>query len=331
MPSIADFRFNLKLRKDQPFDVVGMGLNAVDHLCVAPNYPAFNTKVKISEFRKMGGGQVATAMAECAQLGMRAKYVGKVGSDDLGEFSLESLRNLGIDISGVTVEPDSYNQYAFIIIDSRNGERTILWDRDPKLMYRPGELRREEVIAGAMLHLDGHDLKAAIQSSQWAREAGMPVCLDIDRLDPDIGRLLPNIDFLISSTNFPLELTRGKDIHKALLKLQEITSGFVCATLGAEGALSLLGGEFYYSPGFAVEAVDTTGAGDVYHGAFLFGLWKNWPLDSILHFANAAAALNCVRLGARGGLSTAADVFAFIQSRGVIMDATSGRVRKHTG
>ena len=94
MHSIADYRFNLKFHGNRLFDVVGMGLNAVDLVCVVPRYPDFNTKVRISEYRKMGGGQVATALADCARLGMRAKYVGKVGSDDLGMFSLETLRNL---------------------------------------------------------------------------------------------------------------------------------------------------------------------------------------------------------------------------------------------
>lgn len=323
MPSIADHRFNLRLRRDFPFDVVGMGLNAVDHICVVPRYPPSNSKVEISEYRKMGGGQVATAMAQCSKLGMRAKYIGKVGSNHLGRFSLRSLAALDIDISAVTVEPDSYTQYALIIVDSRNGERTILWDRDPKLMYKPGELKEADLLSGSMLHLDGHDVSAAIQASQWARRAGVPVCLDIDRQESGIHELIRHVDFLISSSQFPGEVTGENEIESAMIKLGEFTQGLVCCTLGEEGALVLLNGEFYRSPAFSVEAKDSTGAGDVFHGAFLFGLWNNWPLGSILRFASGAAALNCLHLGARGGLSTAAEVFRFLRKRGIRIDEPS--------
>ena len=157
-------RFDLHL-KDKPFDVVGMGLNSVDFLCVVPEFPAPNSKTKMLQFSKQGGGQVATAMVALSRWGVKAKYIGKVGEDEWGEFSLHSVRQEGVDVSSVTIEPNATNQFATIIVDRTSGERTILWDRDERLMYREGELRKEEICSGKLLHLDGHDIQAAIQLS----------------------------------------------------------------------------------------------------------------------------------------------------------------------
>lgn len=329
MSSITNHRFNLKL-SDSRLDVVGCGQNAVDHVCLVPHYPAFNTKLQVTRYRQIAGGQIATAMAECARLGMRVKYIGKFGADELGRFSLDSLKEFGIDISDATVEPGSYNHYSFIMVDATSGERTILFDRDEKLRYRPGELTPEMVCCGKLLHLDANDLNCAIQCSKWARGNGIPICLDIDRCDPGVEELLPQIDFLIPSENFPLEYAETDNLHEALLKLHSISGGFVCATLGSRGALALLNGEFLSSPGFKVQTVDTTGAGDIFHGAFLYALWRNWPLKSILAFANAAAAINCAQLGARGGLTAPGDVLRFLRDRGVCLDPDSGLIQDGT-
>jgi sulfofructose kinase len=325
LSSVANHRFDLNFSVDRPFDVVGFGQNAVDHVCLVPHYPAFNTKLQVTRYRQMAGGQIATAMAECALLGMRVKYIGKVGADDLGRFSLDSLKEFGIDTANVMVEPDSYNHYSFIMVDATNGERTILFDRDERLRYRAGEISPDSILSGKLLHLDANDLQAAIQCSKWAKSAGMPICLDIDRCDPGVEDLLPQIDFLIPSENFPLEFSGTDNLHDALHKLNRITGGFVCATLGARGALALFDGEYLPSPGFKVQTVDTTGAGDVFHGAFLYGVWKNWPLISILEFANAAAAINCAHLGARGGLTRIGDVLGFLRDRGVSLNLESGQ------
>ena len=138
-------RFNLPFPGDKPFDVVGMGLNSVDFLTVVPEFPTLNAKMKILRFSKQGGGQIATALVALSRWGIKTKYIGKVGNDELGSFSLNSIRQEGVDVSSVTIEPEATNQFAVIIVDGVSGERTILWDRDEKLMYREGELQKEEV------------------------------------------------------------------------------------------------------------------------------------------------------------------------------------------
>jgi sulfofructose kinase len=265
-------RFNCSFPKYKPFEVVGMGLNSVDFVCAVPEFPVQNSKMRILKFSKQGGGQVATAMVALSCWGVRTKYIGKIGGDELGQFSLTSLREEGVDISSVTIEPNATNQYAMILVDGPSGERTILWDRDERLMYREGELRKKDICSGKILHLDGHDIRAALQCARWAKE------------------------------------------EKALIELQKHTPGFLCATLGHEGAVTFVNGELVYVKGFEVRAVDTTGAGDVFHAGFIYGLLENWEIEEILRFTNAVAALKCQELGGREGIPTLEEVQKFLGS-----------------
>lgn len=307
--------FNLLFPKEKPFDVVGMGLNSVDFVCLVPEFPTSNSKMRIHRFEKSGGGQVATAMVALSRWGVKVKYIGKVGSDELGRFSLESIRQAGMDVSAVTVEPDTRNQFATIIVDGRSGDRTILWDRDDRLRYRDGELRREDVCSGKLLHLDGHDIRAAIQCAAWAREAHIPTVLDADKVEPLTPELIRNIDFVVTSSRFPTLFTGVSDREKAIVELQKHTSGFLCATLGPEGALALVEGKILHVKGFKIKAIDTTGAGDVFHAGFIYGLLQNWEVSEILRFANAVAALKCLDLGGRKGIPHLEEVHKFLEDQ----------------
>jgi len=305
-------RFNLSLSADKPFDVVGMGLNAVDFISVVPEFPAPNSKMEILHFSKQGGGQVATALVALSRWGVKTKYIGKVGEDDLGNFSLHSIRQEGVEVSSVTTEPSATNQVAIILVEKSTGERTILWNRDERLMYRKGELRKEEVCSGKILHLDGHDIQAALQCVRWAKEEGIPTMIDLDKVESLTSKLIQKIDFVITSSRFPMLYTGISDQRKALLELQKHTPGFLCATLGHEGAVALINGEFLYVKGFEVKALDTTGAGDVFHAGFIYGLLQNWEVAEILRFANAVAALKCRDLGGRKGIPSLEEVQRFL-------------------
>ena len=304
-------RFNLPLQ-DKPFDVVGMGLNSVDFLCLVPEFPTPNSKMQMRRFSKQGGGQVATAMVALSRWGVKARYMGKVGEDELGQFSLHSIRQEGVDISSVMTEPHATNQFAMIMVDASTGERTILWNRDDRLTYREGELRKDEVCSGKILHLDGHDTHAALQCTRWAKEEGIPTVIDLDKVEPLTSELIKGIDFVITSSRFPALYTEISDREKAFLELQKHTSGFLCATLGHEGAMALVEGKVIYVEGLKVKTVDTTGAGDVFHGGFIYGLLQNWEVEEILRFANAASALKCQDLGGRKGIPTLEEIKRFL-------------------
>jgi sulfofructose kinase len=307
-------RFNVPFQ-DKPFDVVGMGLNSVDFLTVVPKFPTPNSKMKMLRFSKQGGGQVATAMVALSRWGVKTKYIGKVGEDDLGQFSLNSIRQEGVDVSSVMIEPNITNQFAMIIVDGPTGERTILWNRDQRLMYRQGELRKEEVCSGKLLHLDGHDIHAALQCVRWAKEEGIPTVIDLDKVEPLTSGLIKEIDFIITSSRFPTLYTGISDQKKALLELQKHTTGFLCATLGYEGAIASVNGEIVTVKGFRVNVVDTTGAGDVFHGGFVYGLLRNWEVAEILGFANAVAALKCRDIGGRKGIPSLEEVQRFLSQQ----------------
>jgi sugar/nucleoside kinase (ribokinase family) len=304
-------RFNLHLQ-NKPFEVVGVGLNSVDFLTVVPKFPTPNSKMEMLQFSKQGGGQVATAMVALSRWGVKTKYIGKVGEDELGQFSLHSIRQEGVDVSSVTIESNATNQFAMIIVNGPTGERTILWNRDDRLMYREAELQKEEVCSGKILHLDGHDIHAALQCARWAKQEGIPIIIDMDKVEPLTSELIKEIDFVITSSRFPMLYTGISDQKKALLELQRHTHGFLCATLGHKGSIALVNGEFFHVEGFKVNAVDTTGAGDVFHGGFVYGLLQNWEVAEILRFANAAAALKCRDIGGRKGIPSLEEVQRFL-------------------
>lgn len=305
-------KLNFRFSEKKKFDVVGMGLNAVDHLCVVPQYPQFNTKVKMIEYSLQGGGQVATAIVTCARLGLKVKYIGKVGDDELGKFSIESMAKEGIDISDIMIEKDAKSQFAFILIDQRSGERTIIWNRDERLTIHPQELTKESICSGKVLLLDTHEIESSTQAAIWAKKEGIPVVLDAEKVMMGTDKLLGLIDILIADSSFPEAMTGSKDIMKALRKLQSLGPPFVCVTLGIEGSISIYEGKIFKSQALNVKCKDTTGAGDVFHGAFIYGMLQNWEIEQILKFSHTAASLKCRYLGGRSGIPKLSEIMNFL-------------------
>jgi sugar/nucleoside kinase (ribokinase family) len=301
--------FEIEIPTGKRFDAVALGLNAIDHLIVVPQYPDFNTKIPYLSHTLAPGGQCATAMVTLARLGMRASYIGKIGSDEIGRVQIDSIASEGVECSGVSVVERAETQTAFIIVEQQSGERTILWNRDERLTMTAREVDREAITSGRVLHLDGHDVAASIAAAGYAREAGVPTVLDIDNPYPGFEELLPLIDCIICSSSFTERVTGEADTRDALKSLHERTgSRFVAATLGAEGALAYFKGAYIHSPAFEIACRDTTGAGDAFHGGFIYGLLSGMSVEETLRFANAVAALKCRRIGARTALPTLAEV-----------------------
>jgi len=301
--------FGIDIPTAKAFDAVALGLNAVDHLVLVPHYPEFNSKIQFVEHRLAPGGQSATAMAALSRLGLKTRYIGNVGSDRLGRFQLESLEADGIEASGVRIVEGAETQTAFIIVDQLSGERTVIWSRDTRLEIDPEALDEKAVVSGRVFHLDGHNVKASIAAARLARSAGVPTCLDIDNIYPGAEHLLPLIDFLISSRTFPERMTGAPDLESALKKLHaEFGSPLVAATLGDRGVLAYFQDQYIYSPAFKVHCRDTTGAGDAFHGGFLYGFLAGYSVEATLRFANAVAGLKCRALGARTALPSLHEV-----------------------
>jgi sulfofructose kinase len=285
------------------FDVVGVGLNATDTLLVVPHFPAYAGKVPFQEEILSPGGQVASAMVCCARLGLRTKYIGTLGDDERGRIQMASLSGSGVNLDHVQVRKGCPNQSAYIIIDGSTGERTVLWSRDDCLRLEPEEIAPEQITCARLLHIDGHDTPAVAHAARIARRAGIPVTVDVDTIYHGFDEVLPNVDYLITSSEFPAAWTNERDPFRALELIQnEYHMRCAAMTLGAHGSLARVDGRFVYSPAFVVNCVDTTGAGDVFHGAFCYAVLEGLAMRDALDFSNAMAALNCMAIGARGGI-----------------------------
>lgn len=307
-------RFPFSLRGEKEFDAVGFGLNAVDHLIVVPAYPSFDTKTRLTEHLQAAGGQTASAMVGLQRLGMRTAYAGRFGSNTEGQFGLAALKSEGVNADFAETVEGARNQVAFIIIDARSGERTIIWDRDERLAYSAGEAPVEAAARGRVLHLDAHDPPACARMARAARAAGTIVSADIDNIYEGLPELLPLIDILITSKEFPHRLTGIGDERASLVELKaRYGSSIVGMTLGERGALVYHENMFLESPAFAVPGGcrDTTGAGDAFHAGFLYGLLHNEEIETCMRLANAVAALKCRSLGARTSLPSAAELKDF--------------------
>ena len=285
------------------FDVVGVGLNATDTLLIVPRFPPYAGKAPFEREIVSPGGQVASAMVACARLGLRAKYIGTIGDDERGDIQWASLQSTGVNLDHVQRRKGCPNQSAYIIVDRSSGERTVFWSRPECLMLEPGEIAPEQITCARLLHIDGHDTAAVARAAGIAHLNGIPVTVDVDTIYHGFDRVLPFVDYLVASSEFPSAWTGHSDPFGALETLQEEYGMKVAAmTLGSHGALARAGGQYFYSPGYVVDCLDTTGAGDVFHGAFCYAVLQGMPMLAALEFSNAMAALNCTALGARSGI-----------------------------
>jgi sugar/nucleoside kinase (ribokinase family) len=266
-----------------------------------------------AELTKLPGGQIATAVLACTRLGLSGAVVSAVGDDATRDIVLGPLRAAGVDLTGVRVVPGADSQLSVIVVDRETGERTVLWHRDARLSMRVPELRRDEIEQGRVLHLDAQDLELSTWAAGVARKAGIPVVLDADTPAPGIDALLRRVDFPIVSREFAEKHFGTRSPIDSLRGLAALGARFPVVTLGDRGAIAGGRGGVIESPAFQVAARDTTGAGDVFHAAFIWGLLEGLSEARILQAANAAAAMNCRALGAQGGLPSRAELEDFLQ------------------
>lgn len=310
-------RFPVTLPTQKAFDAVGFGLNAVDHLIVVPEYPGFDTKTRLLDHKQSAGGQTATAMVALQRLGFKTAYAGRFGSDPEGQFGFATLRDEGVDTQYAEVVQGASTQIAFIIIDKRNGERTIIWDRDDRIAYRPEDAPVGFGSLGRVLHLDAHDPPACVRVAREATQSSAIVSADIDNVYEGVHELLPLVDLLVTSKEFPYRITGIRDDRQALVELK---SRYGCAvvgmTRGVDATLLYCEGQFIESPALQAPGgcKDTTGAGDAFHAGFLYGLLTGEEVEASLRLGHAVAAMKCSRLGARAGLPSRSQLDEFLMT-----------------
>jgi len=294
-----------EFRSDTRYDVAGFGTNAVDYLFDVHEYPAFNSKVELMDWRILPGGEVASTLVALQRLGLKTAYAGHFGGDEAGKLGLQSLIDEHVNVDNASIVEDASTQVAFIIVDEQTGERTILWKRDDNLRYSPEDAPLELARSAKILHMTPHDTSAAIAMAQAARQAGTIVSLDIDNMFDGIETLLALTDIMIASSDLLERLTGIRDKISAMT---EVASRFGCwivgVTLGDKGSQLLCEGVFIDTPACKVPGgcVDATGAGDAFRAGFLYGLLSGFDVEEAARCANAVAALKCREIGARTAL-----------------------------
>jgi sugar/nucleoside kinase (ribokinase family) len=298
-------------------DVIGLGYCVWDYLGIIAEIPEFDAPTAtLDDFAISGGGPVSTALVTLGRLGVRTGFLGTVGDDEAGMNIRRAFEEEGVDISRLRVRAGMRSQVCICLVQAQTGKRMLL-----RYPGTSGEVRLEPpdqdyITAARFLHLDGYHIHAAITAAQWMREAGATVVLDANRPRPHLDELLPWVDILITNADFPTAYTGEPTLEQATRQLLAKSGAkLVVSTLGERGCLWITAEGRSYVPGFEVPVVDTTGAGDAFHGAFIYGLLQDWPIERIATFANAVAAMNCTALGGRTGLPRLHEVEEFLKTR----------------
>lgn len=306
-------------RKNQ---IVGLGLTTLDVLIRLGDMPTWEHGARIDAFGFDGGGPVGTAMCAAARLGARVGFVGTAGNDRVADLKVELLAEYGVEISHLLRRDAPEDQVVIVYVDSRTGERTFSgFGRPRQNLLQPEELDKDYILSADYLHLEGFHPEAALQAAKWMHEAGKTVVIDGSKTNaPDVRpyyrELIPYVDVLICGEGFGRALSGGiEDLYEAGARILEMGPRIVVQTEGADGSYTVTKDDRFHTPAFPIEVVDTTGAGDVFHGAYIVGLLHGWDLRTVATFSTAVSALKCQRLGGRGPIPTFDQVVAFLRER----------------
>ena len=303
-----------------PLDVVGLGLSTVDILFRLSDMPTWERGGAMRDLCFDGGGPVGTALVAAARLGARAGYVGTCGNDAVAALRLQYLTRDGVDVSRVVTRPIPEKQVIVVYVHAESGERVFASAHSAEVALKPDELDRDYITSAAFLHLDGFHQAAAIQAAHWMHAAGKTVVLDAAKNSGEVSlgmaALVELTDVLICGSGFGPALTGKQDVWDAGEALLTRGPRLVVQTEGAAGCYTTSASECFHIPAFKVEVMDTTGAGDVFHGAYIFGLLKGWDARRIARFATAVSAIKCTRLGGRSGIPGFAETQKFLELRG---------------
>lgn len=297
--------------------VVGLGYCTYDILAIVPGPPRFDdvAGIHLSDMVHDGGGQVGTALSALARLSVRTGYLGALGIDREGTVLLDQFHELGVDTTRIRVSGQWGTNVCLILVDATTAQRAILCHRRvDHSALQLDEQDRRIIHSAKVLHLDGQFMPAAIEAAQWAREAGVQVCYDGNHPRPDLDKLIPHVSWLVVAEPFPRAYTGAAELSSAVHSLLADGPEIVVVTMGRRGCQVWTATQHLEIPGFEVDAIDTTGAGDAFHGAFIYGMLQGWSLARVAQFANAVGAINCRTLGGRRGLPTATETWDFIRA-----------------
>ena len=301
-------------------DVIGLGYAALDTIGLIPRLPHLDDNVLLEDLTRQGGGPVAQALVTLVRLGATAGFVGRIGDDEAGALIRAGLLEEGVDVAYLQTAPDARSLQSMILVDKATGKRSICAFRGTAGNIDLDAATLEYLCSGRFLHLDGHSASGAVIAARLAAERGVRVCLDAGA-GTDVEYLLPLVratNVLIAAERFAMNASPDGTVAAGAAHLLTLGPEIVVVTLGERGSYTLTAGTEFSTPAFQVSVVDTTGAGDVFHGAYLYGLLQGWDLPTTAEFAGATAALKCMQLGGRVAIPRLPDVMAFLADRGAL-------------
>jgi len=282
--------------------VFGLGQCSLDYLGHIDSWPPADVKCEFSGLTVQGGGPVATALVACSRWGLSCALAGTVGDDTFGEMIIQSLRGEGVDTGGVAIRRGHASQFAFIAAERDSGARNIFWRRPTGAPLSPGEIDVDRLRSSKVFLTDGLFAEASLHGAREARKAGVPVVVDAGSLREGMLELAALSDFFLASTSFARAFGGDAGAREVCRRLAGLGPGVTGVTLGDRGYAALIEGRYRVRPAYRVEAVDTTGCGDVFHGGFVYGLVQGWETERSLDFGSWAAAMVSLRLGGRAGI-----------------------------
>lgn len=296
--------------------VCGLGQCSLDYIALVDTYPEIDTKKEVLEWHEQCGGPVATALVALSRLGVRCRFSGVTGDDPEGEKIRQSLIDEGIDVRGLQRREDASSQVAFIAVEKGSARRTIFWKRPSGGAMRAEEAGWDLLHECDFLLLDGLMTEASLSAAEKAHARDIPVMLDAGSGRPGLLEMAERCDYLVASEEFARG--NGWDLSPGFLSGKKAALGLrtLTITLGGEGSITVSDGGVDRLPAFVVEAVDTTGAGDVFHGGYIYGLLQRWNIRDTVLFASALAAMKCRKIGGRAGIPGLGEVTAFLEDRG---------------
>jgi sugar/nucleoside kinase (ribokinase family) len=300
------------------YDVLGVGCNAVDYLCPMDRYPIEDEKMQVDRIEMQGGGNVATALVAAARLGGSVAYHTVIAADHNTEWILASFKQEKVNTDHLIIK-DGNNPLAVILINRSTGSRTILYSKRNVPTFQPDEVHGELIQHTKVLLIDFYFPEASLSASKIARSLHIPVVVDAEKPSPLAEQILGNCTHVIASRRFALHFTGMNQNTDEDTLLEEfflrLESPFVCITFGERGALAIdrETNRTFRQEAFKVDTVDSTGAGDVFHGAFAYFLSREFTLEKIIKYAAACSACKCRQIGGRSGIPTLVELEQFME------------------
>ncbi len=309
-------------------DVVGIGTSCVDLLANIPKLPESNKGTRINDYSWQGGGKVPTAMVALARLGAQCGMIGVVGDCAYGKFCIDDFKDHGIDVSRMVIDKDGETPFSIVLADDYTHGRSIIYYPGTTRGLQLEDLDKDYIQSARYLHLSDAT-PVTKQAALWAREKGIVVVYDADGYHQSIEDMIPLIDVFIASEFYYQAVYKDENYEANCKDLQKRGPDIVVFTLGERGCVGVQGDRYFVEEGFNVNVMDTTGAGDVYHGAFIFGLLQGWDAKRTARFSNAVSAIKCTRMGGRAGIPTFETVMKYLDTGIIDYEEIDKRVVKY--